>query len=63
MSNTIKETEMNELLEEANEMSLGEETGAGFINPIATIVRGCGLIHTISAECFPGRRSCNPLTR
>ena len=58
-----KTTEMNELLEEANEMSLGEEAGAGILNTLVTVAYGCGLIRTISAECFVGRRSCNPFVK
>jgi hypothetical protein len=41
-----KTTEMNELLEEANDMSLGEEAGAG----VATLVSrvACGTIATVT---------------
>jgi len=58
-----KTAEMNELLDEAKDMELGEETGAGVFNPIATVVYGCGLVRTISAECFASRRSCNPFSK
>jgi len=59
MSNTIKETEMNELLDEANEMSLGEEAGAGIINnALLTKALKCGTVLTVSAECSIARRSC-----
>ena len=55
-----KTTEMNELLDEANEMSLGEEAGAGIISPIAiTKVFGCGSVLTVSAECCRSHKSCN----
>ena len=55
-----KTAEMNELLDEANEMSLGEEAGAGIISPInITKVFGCGSVLTVSAECSRSHRSCN----
>ncbi len=64
MADSIKKTsEMNELLDEAKDMELGQETGAGIINPIMTQIYGCGLVRTISAECIASHRSCNPFRK
>ena len=55
-----KTTEMNELLDEAKDMELGEEAGAGIINPsLLTKYLNCGRVLTVSAECNIARRSCN----
>jgi hypothetical protein len=71
MSNTVKETEMNELLDEAKDMELGDETGASAGAAIAisvAITAGayvaatkayrCGAVMTVSAECSGSRKSC-----
>ncbi|WP_295070068.1 hypothetical protein [Ruminococcus sp.] len=41
-----KTTEMNELLEEANEMSLGEEAGGGITPSVIASIAACGPIIT-----------------
>ena len=58
-----KTTEMNELLEEANEMSIGEEAGGAIsITPsipgAVTKAFNCGRVLTVSAECSISRTSC-----
>ena len=66
MSESMKKAaEMDELLTEVKDMELGDETGAGLsdINPVVTFVYRCGLVRTISAECWPGNRSCNPFSK
>ena len=59
-----KTTEMNELLEEANEMSIGEEAGGAIsITPsipgVVTKAFNCGRVLTVSAECNIAHKSCN----
>ena len=70
MSNTVKETEMNELLDEAKDMELGDETGASIgaiaisvtiatgANVVATRALRCGAVWSVSAECSGSRKSC-----
>ena len=60
-----KNAEMNELLAEVKDMDLDAETGAGLsdINPIVTFKYRCGLVRTLSAECWPGHKSCNPFNK
>jgi len=70
MSNTVKETEMNELLDEAKDMELGDESGASAaaiaisvtvatgVNAIATKALRCGAVWSVSAECSGSRKSC-----
>ncbi|WP_295070028.1 hypothetical protein [Ruminococcus sp.] len=66
-----KTTEMNELLDEAKDMELGDETGASAGAAIAisvAITAGayvaatkayrCGAVMTVSAECNGSRKSC-----
>ena len=66
-----KTTEMNELLDEAKDMELGDETGASAGAAIAisvAITAGayvaatkayrCGAVMTVSAECSGSRKSC-----
>ena len=60
MSETMKKNaEMNELLAEAKDMELGDETGASIsVNPIITRALKCGYILTFSAECIPSHKPC-----
>ena len=61
MADSIKkETEVNELVTEAKDMELENQSGGAF-----TITKAlkCGYVLTLSAECFPGHKSCNPFTK
>ena len=60
MSETMKKNaEMNELLAEAKDMELGDETGASIsIDPLITRALRCGLVLTLSAECNASHKSC-----
>ena len=60
-----KTTEMNELLEEANDMSLGEEAGGAvsILPSLATKVLRWGAVYTISADCNLSRVSFGIIRR
>ena len=66
-----KTTEMNELLSEAKDMELGDESGASAgvtiaisvtiatgANAVATKALRCGAVWSVSAECNGSRKSC-----
>ena len=63
-----KTAEMNELLDEAKDMEIGEEAGGAIsltpsLPSIATKVLRCGNVFTVSAECRISHRSCVPVIK
>ena len=61
MSESMKKNaEMNELLTEAKDMELENQSGGAL-----TITKAlkCGYVLTLSAECRADHKSCNPFTK
>lgn len=61
MADSIKkETEVNELVTEAKDMELENQSGGALT---ITKVLKCGYILTLSAECLASHKSCNPFKK
>ena len=68
MSDSIKkETEVNELLNEVDDLSLGDEAGASVTTVTVTVTvtpvvlsrsLNCGIAWSVSAECRKDHKSC-----